>query len=509
MGPQNQAKDTSAQKELPPLVRKSLESGLICKTAVSENRRPETSVEESINFDFDTIGSATLRKGTTIVGGSLGSTVLGMHYFVDTVTAGANTKLVAVANTSAYYLAGGDTWTAIRNALTPGSKARFTTYLNFMFMVNGTENTAVWNGSASTSFVTTGNALSAPKGTVIENFRSRIWIAGNTTYPDRLYYSTIPTTVATPIVVWDTNITTGQWIDISPSDGDTITALQRYRNKMLVFKTNHLYRVFDIGQTDPDPYYAVGTSSQESVVETKVGIFFHHATGFYQYNVNDVVQEISRPIMIDIIRNIAPSAYTSITGWVEPDGDHVCWSVGNVTIRGVTYANLVVRYTISTQTWTHRMYPAQMVNSIRRQPLYVDATTQYALVGDSTGAILKTNTGKDDNGTPITYSLIHRWETVDGLLSTRKVIQTANFLHYGGAESQVTYQTEKNDPDNLNDWTLGIGQLNTTNTGFNSMDIKGRKFRFRISGVSTGEPFTYNGYEVLGVLNEFIQFDPQ
>lgn len=494
----------TAQPPLPPIVRKSLKSGLINPGAVSENERPESSVMESVNFHFDAIGSATVRKGSTRLGNQLSGNILGLHYLVDTVTAGANTQAIAVNGTSAYYLSAG-VWTSKRTGLTAGSKARFTTYLNFAFMVNTTEATAIWDGSAS-AFVTNGNAASAPTGAYIENFRSRVWIAGNTTYPDRLYYSSVPSSVATPIITWNTNVTTGQWIDISPSDGDSITGLQRFRNTMIVFKTNRLYRVFDIGQTDPDPYYAVGTSSQESVLETKVGVFFHHASGFYQYNIYGIVQEISRPIW-DIIRAIPSNYYPSVAGYLEADGDHVVWCVGNVTVNGTSYTNLYVRYTLSTMTWTHYTYPTPVLCAIKRQPLYTDGTTQYAVAGDNAGNIIQMNFGKDDLGTGIPYSLIHRWDNIDGLLSTRKSVMTGNFSHYRGSGTNVNYQTEADDPDQTNNWSKDVGQLEgVANTGFNTMGIKGRKVRFRLSGTSTGEPFIYNGYELLDCYNEFIQF---
>ena len=502
-------------RPLEPLMRKSMESGLITPSAVNEHRRPDTSVMESVNFHFDTIGSATVRKGQTLVGTGLdASSVLGMHYQVDTVNTPPYTQLVAVTGTTLYYDAAG-TWTSKRTGLTSGSKARFSTFLNFLFMVNGTEATAVWDGNPSDSFSTGGNASGAPTGTLIENFRSRMWIGGNSTYPSRVYYSTVPSAVSTPVVSWDTDVSTGQWIDISPSDGDFLTALQRSRGVMLAFKTNRLYRVFDINQVDPDPYYNVGTSSQESVLESKAGTYFHHASGFYQYNIYGNVVEISRPI-IDIIRAIPASAYPSVVGWSEPDGDHLCWYVGTVTYGGTTYANTVVRYSISTQVWTQYSYPTAITAAIRRQPFYADSTTQYALVGDAGGNVLKMNVGLDDNGTPISVSLIHKWDLVDDMLSTRKVVQTGNFLNYGGAGLKVNYQTEDQDPSDLGNWKGKVGELSTKNTGFNSMGIKGRKIRFRISGtVNAGgadpnfyRDIKYNGYELLDCYTEFIQFPP-
>ncbi len=236
-----------------------------------------------------------------------------------------------------------------------------------------------------------------------------------------------------------------------------------------------------------------------------MGVFFHHATGIYQYDIYGLVKEVSRPV-IDFIRAIPANQYSSVAGWLEADGDHISWAIGTVTVRGVTYTNCELRFTISSQLWTHYSKPTQAVTSLRRQPLYTDGTTQFALVGDTAGNVLKVNTGTDDFGTPLYYSLIHAWDKVDGLLSTRKTLQTGNFIHTGGAESTVAYQTETQDPDDLNNWSRKIGQLKTINTGFNSMNIKGRKVRIRLFGTSKGQPFVYQGYELIEPINEFIQF---
>lgn len=482
---------------LDPITRKSMESGLITPGAVSENRMPESAVSEAVNFDFDSIGSARLRKGTTRLGSQLSGNILGMYYYVDTVNASPKTQFIVVNATSVWYL-NGSSYSSIRTGLTAGSKARFSTFLNFAFMVNGTEATAIWDGNTGGSFVTNGNASGAPTGKYIENYRSRMWIAGNATYPSRVYYSSVPSAVTTPIITWSTDVSTGQWIDISPSDGESITALHRSKSALLVFKQNHIYKIYSITQTDPDPRYDVGTASQESVVETKNGMYFHHSSGFYQYNIYGIVQEISRPI-IDLIKAIPTSQYTSVAGWLDPDGDHINWAVGTVTFNGITITNCVARYSISTQVWTTRSYPTQMLNSA----VYDDGTTRYKVVGDNAGNTYQYNTGVTDDGTAISYSLVHRWDNCDGMLSTRKTIMTGMFSHDGGAGTNITWQGEG---DPISDWSKGVGQMKTNNTGFNSMDIKARKMRFRIAGSSKGQPFTYNGYELIQVINEIIQF---
>jgi hypothetical protein len=479
-------------QQLEPKSSKSLQSGLLTEGSVSEFRVPVDACTESINFDFDKIGAATLRKGLTRLGDQLTGNLLGLYEFRDSGS-GTNNQIIAVNGTAAYYLSG-STWTSKRAGLTAGSKARFSTFLDYVFMVNGTEATAIWDGATGNNFLTTGNAASAPTGKYIENYRSRVWIAGNSTYPDRLYFSSLPSSVTTPVITWNTDVNTGNWIDISPSDGENITALKRSKNSLLVFKNNHIYRVYSVSETEPDPKINVGTYSQESVIETKAGIFFHHPTGFYKY-VDGEPQEISKPIQ-DIVDNITAANYTKIAGW--DDGDHCYWSVGDVTTNGVTYSNLVVRYTISSQTWTHRIYPTQFLCSSD----YNDGTSLFRLVGDDDGNVHKVNIGNDDNGTPIDYSLVTRWDNLDGSSSTRKSVMKMMFVHNEGAGANVSYQIEN---PVANEWNPLV-QLKEVDTGINTANIKGRKMRFRLSGTSKGEPFDFYGYEILEASSEQITF---
>ncbi len=481
--------------KLNPVVRTSIKDGLITDGAIGENDMPMTAVRRSLNFHFDAIGAATLRKGQTAIGNVLGGTSLGLYQFINPSDATKN-QLIYVNNATAYYLSGGS-WASKRTGLTNGSKARFSPFLNYVFMVNGTEATAIWDGNPANSFVTTGNASGAPTGQFIDNFRSRMWIAGNSTYPDRLFYSSIPSADTTQLITWDSDPTTGQWIDISPSDGEHISAIHRSKNSLLVFKPNHIYKVYSVNSTDPDPTINVGTYSSESIVETKIGVFFHHSSGFYTINAYGIPVEISRPI-IDIIRNISYTNYASICGSLDKEGDHITWEVGTVTINGVTFSNLAVRYTISTQVWTHYAYPTQFLQSTN----YTDGTNLFRLVSDTTGTVLKLDTGTDDNGTPIVYELIHPVDTLDGARSTTKNITKTFFLHQQGTGSKVSFRNESDPPE---DFSKNICQLQAYDTGSKTL-FKCKKLQIKVQGVSTGQPFIYRGYEILEGTVELVTF---
>ena len=70
----------------------------------------------------------------------------------------------------------------------------------------------------------------------------------------------------------------------SPQDGESITGLIRVPRALLLFKQNHIYRIYSATNIDPYPAYNVGTYSQESIVQTKDGVYFHHPSGFYHFS---------------------------------------------------------------------------------------------------------------------------------------------------------------------------------------------------------------------------------
>jgi len=470
--------------KLDPIQLTNFSDGLITSGAVSSSQMPLSVVSESMNFDFDCIGSCKLRKGSTLLGSQIasGTDILGLFEFRDS-GAGTNNQIITVNGTTVYYLSGG-TWTSKRS-VTTGNKAEFTTFLDYVFMVNGVDSTMTWNGDSGTNFGYT-NATDSPVGHYIENFRSRVWIANNT---DRVYYSSLPSTATPPAITWDT---TNDYIDVSPQDGDNTQKLKRYKNALLLFKRNHIYRIYSINETEPDPKISVGTYSGRSVTEAVDGIYFHHPSGIYRYSEGGI-SCISQPI-IDFIENITVANYSKVVGW--EDGNHVYFSVGNVTISNVTYTNVVLRYTISSRVWTFRSYPTQFLATSQ----YNDGTTIYNVCGDDDGNVLKLDTNNTDNNNAIFYSLITRWYTFDGLFSTRKHINKMSTIHKNGEGSSVTFQV---DDDNENKWR-NLFQITEKNPTPKTVDIKGQKIRFRIQGSSVGESFELGGLELLEITSELI-----
>ena len=453
---------------------------MVREAAVDSPLSPPDSVEFSLNLHGDSIGAVKLRKGLTLLGAqvSAGNTIRGIGNYRN--NAGTTYRALAHMGTNTYAY-NGSTWSSVRSSLVAGSRARFTNFVDYTFMVNGNGSSGdvlkTYDGS---TFGTT-NAASLPKGDCIENYRSRIWVADNSV--DKLYYSDVVTTSNT--------ITGGtSFLQISPADGEKIRGLKRTSRALLVFKENHIYRVFNINSTDPDPSINRGTYSQESIIESKSGIHYHHPTGFYDYVDGGEQKEISRPI-IDIIQAVPRSYYDSICGW--EDEDHLYWSIGDITLGGIAFSNIVCVKTLSTENWTVYSYGSE----IRSAGLYDSGTSLIQLVGDDAGNVLQFNTGTSDNGTPIFYDLQSHWLYFSQVRTSEKSFTELATLHENAQGGNLEYQL---DTDAGNKWR-SIGTIRHSLSQQNSVNAQNfNRIRFRFYGNSTGTPFTFRGWELLNLL---------
>ena len=466
---------------IPKLPLPLYRSGMIREEAVDQMLVPETSLEFAMNLDFDSLGAVKLRKGLTILGSQIGSStpVLGIGNYRNN----AGTTFSALANVlNDVYHYQGSSWVSVRSGLTSGGKADFANFIDLTYMVNGNGNQAcqTYNG---TTFGTTGVG-SLPAGDFVEQYRSRIWVADNAT--DKVFYSNVVST---------TNTLDGgaSFLQISPQDGEKITGLKRHPRALLVFKNNHIYRIFSINSTDPDPSIMRGTYSKESIIEAKNGIYYHHPTGFYKFVFDGEQTEISRPI-IDIVKAIPRSYYENVSGW--DDEDHCYWSIGDITLGGVSFTNIVVRYTISTQVWTVRSYSSE----IRSSGLYDDGSANLVqLVGDDDGNVLQFDTGTTDNGSPIFFDLITHWETFTNVKSTIKSLSKIAELHENAEGGSLSYQVDNDRP---NAWRP-IKDLRQELYEVMTIDAKNfMRIRFRLAGSSSGSPFIFRGLEMLGLITE-------
>lgn len=272
----------------------------------------------------------------------------------------------------------GATWETRRTGVNPQQKARFAQYLNYIWMVNGN---ASFGDPVMTSnggdFGTDLVPDDFPPGDFIQaGFEGRVWVA-DVLY-DVVYFTDIVQFTPPDLYTLTYNAETNFIKNFSPQNGQTITAMFTVPRALLLFKQDSIYRIYGAFTADSYPAYNVGTYSQESIVQTKNGIYFHHSSGFYQFDYGSQPVEISRRV-IDFIQAIPRDYYPEVKG-IYNNFDAVEWHVGPVTVEGVFYKNCVMRYTISTQVWTIYDYHENDITALIN---YDDGETINMIVGST------------------------------------------------------------------------------------------------------------------------------
>lgn len=456
-------------------------------------------VKEQINMHSDVYGKTTVRDGITQLGSQIVNNypILALYNFRDS-GAGTNNQLLAViqdgTNNDIYYL-NGSTWTKTLEDDTAGEKTRFATFSDRVIRVNDSDNMKSWSGTGAWS--TSGDPINEDDMAshdckFIETMMARVFIAGETSNPDRLYFSSVADVDGN--IEWTP---TTNYIDINPNDGSNIMALKRFGTKLLVFKKDYLYRVEGTGfstSTDPDPLIGIGTHSQESVVEGKGGIYYHNPIGFFVYK-GGYPEEISKPIQ-EWVDAITVANYSEVVGW--SDRDHIYWSVGDVTVDGTSYSNIVLCYTISSNVWFVYSYPNKITAACQ---YYGKSTTEVwqQVIGDEDGNVYVFNSGDTDNSTAIQYSLITHFYDF-GLLSYTKNINRLLVASKELPEAHIAWQTSDMNKD---EWH-NLGQLQKNAMDFKDLNIKGEEIRFKIFGARTNDGGYLRYIELLDNISEGI-----
>jgi hypothetical protein len=466
--------------------------GVIRSAEVNDSLIPDGAVTDAWNVHFDRKGAVSARLGIAMIGSSV-YTGYPAYALYNTQT---GTLLAAyTSNGSAIiYAYSGASWAS---NLTGGSaylKPRFVNFAgkavctNFGYAANMYDSIRFWNEVANADWATTGNPINPQqlwpyRFQFIEVYKNRLYVAGDLTYKDRLFYSSVISSAGN--LSWDTS-STGYWVDINPSDGENITALKRFSLELLVFKPNYIYR-FRTSGIDPDPLIKIGTRSQDSVVEGKNGVYFHHESGFYRYS-GGYPEEISRPIS-DLVAAITYANYGTISAW--KDGDHIYWSVGNLTVNSESLVNVVLRYTESAQLWTAYKY----ATSLKFGTTYNSSSALTTAVATGNGLVATLDSGYSDIGESISFRVVTKWYEWDSIVN-QKTLDTLYAYCDKAQGTQLFCQTDDND-----EWEE-VGTLTKFMNRYDNANIRFHRLRFKLVGISNKEPSVFFGLDAIEGINE-------
>ena len=446
---------------------------------------PQNSVKLALNLDSDKeLGSLVSRQGTNIVGAQAvaSATCYGISYFRDTV--GTSHKLFGVfsdgANNDIYDMSTG---AKSLEDDTKEKKTRFCTYLDSIVRVNGTDDRKAYNGTAWVDTAGVFDLDNMPNGTVVIEWKDRVYTAGVSTTPNVLYYSGVADPSART-VSW--TVGNGQ-IEIEQEDGGgAITALEKVPGYLLIFKERTMKR-WDGSSTYPEDLVNIGAPTQEAVCRGREMVFIANQEGVWATN-GGYPQRISRPIQ-DLWDAIPAANISSIA--TACDEKYVYVYAGDITLGDNSYTNICFKYNIDNQTWDIYSY----YHDFTCFTWYISSSSKVIVGGDKNGQAIQINTGNTDYHStvqPITYSL----ETNDiefGNISTRGVIKEVSEMNVFTENCRLGKVMHRVNSNRDKDWKP-IGNINNDVQDL-SFKAKGNWFNFKISGISSSGQVKILGFE--------------
>jgi len=344
---------------------------------------------------------------------------------------------------------------------TKSLRTRFKNFLDSAIRVNGTDPMKCWNGSA---WYTTGNPINPQQATaasLVEIFGDRVFLAGGTLFPDRLYASSLPSTAGN--ITWTTSVsvidktgTNGFYIDINPEDGQNITALERNGTNLLIFKERSMY-TWNGSATQADILVDIGAVSQEAVVtvhnitfflgRSKKNLGIYAYTGGYPKLISRRVKKWIDAIDQSNLDNIKAGA----------DEDNVYFYIGKITFTGDdiykdrTFTDTWLVYTISQDSW--KVYTELHSKCFG---LITSSGQELLVFGDNDGKLWEFGQGTtDDSGdsqTPIQMEIITREESF-GAPELPISLEEVDVLSRSAHATTVKYRYDRRD-----DWK-SLGEL--------------------------------------------------
>ena len=239
--------------------------------------------------------------------------------------------------------------------------------------------------------------------------------------------------------------------------------------------------------TDADQVFDIGCTSQESIVNIGGGLLsFFNNKGVW-------ITSGEQPVLISKrvqkwIDGMSASYYTSVASY--GDGDHLYVSIGDCTVDGATYNNIVLRYSVNSKEWTVYSYPYQF-NVFSR---FLNGNEVQIVGGNTASQVFQLESSSlTDNSTPIGFQI----ESHDIDFGSRGIIKelAERVMAYGINPASVIVQVKPG----FGDWKT-IGTMSKQIENFEVKETISDNFlRFRVVGTSSTTRFRFQGLEATGV----------
>lgn len=378
---------------------------------ISDEYIENTDASDLKNIMFVERGNPAKRNGHTAVGTGLTTNARGLASYYT----GSNRYLLTVDGTSLKYL-NGTAWTAI-------SGASFTSGRNTTFC-QAKGDLYIWNGVDSGRKLS-GLTLTAPTTTVSGAFgifyNGVQIVAGTSTNINRLYVSnqsdmsdfTVATGGTAPqpdnstdapgasTFAGTPSLTEANIIDVAKDDGDKITGLAKFNEKLIIFKERSTYSLTFDSSSKPTIVQvsaSIGCVSHRSIDNVENDVFFLSRNGYYtlgyqaNFNLGLRTNELSAKIH-PVIETITAANLPNTCSIFDT---YTFYS--SVSIGGTTTNNYTLTYDKRYQAWSR--WTNVNANAFT---IFFDSnnTKHLYYAADDEAQVYEIDTGYTDNGTAI------------------------------------------------------------------------------------------------------------
>lgn len=323
------------------------------------------------------LGEITKDTGYKIIGAQTrNKSVGGLFNFIQ--VPGTEKMLQAVTNagdtaTELYYSTG-STWTEIADAETAwnsiGHKIEMESFIGYCFFVGHNGTTFLPVGSLTgTTFSTATCVTNMPQAKYIKRYRDRLYLAncytGAAAYPYRVYFSSVPSAGA---ITWTAAT---DYFDVDYSD--QITGIGENWDRLIVFTD---YNAYMYDQDQKKKVWSTGCSNHRTIKNSGAYMIWANGDGVW-ISTGGQPQNIGGEIM-DFLKNSDPRTWFS-----ELIDETYYLYLGTVTVKGVTYANLVKAFDIGKSNWWGRELGHAMTAFAR----YNSSGKSYLWMGSTAGKV--------------------------------------------------------------------------------------------------------------------------
>jgi hypothetical protein len=261
----------------------------------------------------------------------------------------------------------------------------------------------------------------APKGKYIDLHYERIWMAGDSSNPNRVYFSAanddgfFPDDWTYPVSEGEAN-QHGGFIEMPTWDGGNIIGLKVVFNDVLIFKTKTIFRIFGTypGNYTKDQIFASeGAIADKSIASANNRCFFVAKEGIFVFDGTNVVKITDK--ICDTWETLNKNALDKSVGYYYKNKYIVAVPEGESTEN-----NLIIEYDTVNDSF--------MLKRGRTINAFLDFDNKL-LYTDSSGTIQEYNNGSTFNG----QNILAYWETGTNDKGYPNATKSSQYLYFIGS----------------------------------------------------------------------------